>query len=207
MSTLADPDFVYHRTMAQVLGLIVAQLVGRPVISFRAFDYAAALNRYVSQAEAKLDAGLDELVGASAVVNLSDDEYFAMRARPSPSSSETPHGATRQSVKDKIAALHEAVSDLTRTSSAFDASADQLEGELAKELSWWQWPIRLWLKWKLLRVNARYKNLERNFLYPEGLDGRPLFKHVVFAPGVWTGYSGGEFSRLFLMTLYGGPFF
>jgi N-acetylated-alpha-linked acidic dipeptidase len=42
-------------------------------------------------------------------------------------------------------------------------------------------------------VNTKYKFLERKFLYPEGLDGRSWFKHVVFAPGKWTGYSGATF--------------
>jgi N-acetylated-alpha-linked acidic dipeptidase len=30
-------------------------------------------------------------------------------------------------------------------------------------------------------------------LYTEGLDGRSWFKHVVFAPGKWTGYAGATF--------------
>lgn len=45
-------------------------------------------------------------------------------------------------------------------------------------------------------VNDKYKYLERQFLYPNGLDGRPWFKHVVFAPGLWTGYSGVTFPGL-----------
>ncbi|KAI9784360.1 MAG: hypothetical protein M1816_000884 [Peltula sp. TS41687] len=45
-------------------------------------------------------------------------------------------------------------------------------------------------------VNDKYKYLERQFLYSTGLDGRPWFKHVVFAPGIWTGYSGVTFPGL-----------
>ena len=30
-------------------------------------------------------------------------------------------------------------------------------------------------------------------MFPDGLDGRSWFKHVVFAPGKWTGYSGATF--------------
>ena len=42
-------------------------------------------------------------------------------------------------------------------------------------------------------INNKYKLLERQFLYAPGLDGRDWFKHVVFAPGLWTGYSGATF--------------
>jgi N-acetylated-alpha-linked acidic dipeptidase len=42
-------------------------------------------------------------------------------------------------------------------------------------------------------INTKYKYLERKFLFPDGLDGRSWFKHVVFAPGKWTGYSGATF--------------
>lgn len=45
-------------------------------------------------------------------------------------------------------------------------------------------------------VNAQYKFLERAFLYPKGLDGRSWFKHVVFAPGKWTGYAGATYPGL-----------
>ncbi len=45
MQNFGDPGFVYHRTMAQVLGLIVAQLSELPVLSFSAVDYATALNK------------------------------------------------------------------------------------------------------------------------------------------------------------------
>jgi len=46
------------------------------------------------------------------------------------------------------------------------------------------------------RVNDKYKRLERAFLYAAGLEGRSWFKHVVFAPGLWTGYSGATWPGL-----------
>jgi N-acetylated-alpha-linked acidic dipeptidase len=48
----------------------------------------------------------------------------------------------------------------------------------------------------LASVNERYRLLERRLTHPGGLDGRTLFKHVVFAPGLWTGYAGGVFPGL-----------
>ncbi len=45
-------------------------------------------------------------------------------------------------------------------------------------------------------MNKKYKLLERQFLYAPGLDSRTWFKHVVFAPGLWTGYAGATFPGL-----------
>ena len=45
-------------------------------------------------------------------------------------------------------------------------------------------------------VNKQYKQFERAFISPEGLPGRPWYKHVVFAPGLDTGYAGVQFPAL-----------
>ena len=38
------------------------------------------------------------------------------------------------------------------------------------------------------RINDSLTRVERSFLLPGGLAGRPWFKHAVYAPGVTTGY-------------------
>jgi N-acetylated-alpha-linked acidic dipeptidase len=42
---------------------------------------------------------------------------------------------------------------------------------------------------RLARVNDALTRVERAFLMPDGLPGRPWFKHAVFAPGLTTGYA------------------
>ena len=88
-----------------------------------------------------------------------------------------------------VACFHDAATDL-------DALATDLAMKIHQGVPWWKW----WQKAKLYRkvrlVNNRYKFLERQFLYSKGLDGRPWFKHVVFAPGLWTGYAGATFPGL-----------
>jgi N-acetylated-alpha-linked acidic dipeptidase len=42
---------------------------------------------------------------------------------------------------------------------------------------------------RLARVNDALKRVERAFLLPDGLPGRPWFKHAVYAPGLTTGYA------------------
>jgi N-acetylated-alpha-linked acidic dipeptidase len=38
-------------------------------------------------------------------------------------------------------------------------------------------------------LDGALTRLERAFLLPKGLDGRPWFKHAIYAPGVTTGYA------------------
>jgi len=45
-------------------------------------------------------------------------------------------------------------------------------------------------------VNGITRRAERNFLIPEGLPGRPYFKHVLQAPGIFLGYGSDVFPGL-----------
>lgn len=45
------------------------------------------------------------------------------------------------------------------------------------------------------RVNKEYLEFERIFV-GKGLPGRPIYKHVVYAPGTWTGYEGVTFPSI-----------
>lgn len=40
------------------------------------------------------------------------------------------------------------------------------------------------------KLNEEYKHMERGFLDPKGLPDRSFFKHMLYAPGRWTGYAG-----------------
>jgi len=45
------------------------------------------------------------------------------------------------------------------------------------------------------RVNEAYLQFERIFI-GKGLPGRPIYKHVVYAPGIWRGYEGLTFPSI-----------
>ncbi|PSK60562.1 hypothetical protein B9Z65_712 [Elsinoe australis] len=95
-------------------------------------------------------------------------------------------------LSDALKPLTQAIERLQAASADFDRYADSLaqramtsERGALKEL------------YALIRkVNKKYQYLERAFLHDEGLDGRSWFKHVVFAPGLWTGYAGATWPGL-----------
>lgn len=92
--------------------------------------------------------------------------------------------------------LDKAISNLLDAAIKLDAHAADLTSQLGEHLPWYLWWKRAALYFKIRLVNDKYKMLNRKFLYQEGLDGRTWFKHVVFAPGLWTGYSGATYPGL-----------
>ena len=86
--------------------------------------------------------------------------------------------------------LEEAIYNMTEAAVSFDNYAASISARIGDEIPWWKWWGKVKLYYEIKKVNEKYKLLERQFLFPEGLDKRPWFKHVVFAPGRWTGYAG-----------------
>ncbi|KAK4190470.1 putative vacuolar protein sorting-associated protein 70 [Podospora australis] len=202
MEKYGDPGFVYHRTMAQVLGLIVAQLSDLPVIPFGAEDYTNALGEYVNKVEDKLDAALSPQTILSAM-EIDNEAMFDMRAshRNTSTLSTNSHSdkhppAAALKFKTSLKRLHKALQDLKEQAVELDTRASDLSRTVKEHIPWWKWLTKLKLYRQIRKVNTKYKFLERSFLYEEGLDGRSWFKHVVFAPGLWTGYSGAVFPGL-----------
>ena len=95
-----------------------------------------------------------------------------------------------------FAKLEAAVSQLHNTTVKFDAEASILDGAIRRDEPWWRWWRKARMYFAVKKVNFRYKMFERQFLWQKGLTGRSWFKHVVFAPGLWTGYSGATFPGL-----------
>ncbi|OLN80995.1 putative glutamate carboxypeptidase-like protein 3 [Colletotrichum chlorophyti] len=184
MEKYGDPGFVYHRTMAQILALVVAELSNVPVIRFNATDYATSLLAYVDQVEAKL----------SAAEPASDEELFRMRAGLSVPDVDAK--GSRDDFRAALQSLRFSIAELGAKAKKLDAAASWVEEELNSEIPWWNIVRKLKLAFAFVWVNKSYKGLERNFLYPGGLDGRSWFKHVVFAPGLWTGYAGAVYPGL-----------
>ena len=92
--------------------------------------------------------------------------------------------------------LSAAISRLHKATVALDAYAAHLAQDVKVDVPWWKWWSKVKLFYEVKKVNDKYKYFERQFLYDKGLDNRSWFKHVVFAPGVWTGYAGATFPGL-----------
>lgn len=154
MDNFGDPGFLYHTSIAQVAGLLVAKLVEEPVISFNATDYAFSLERYLNS--------LKETV------------------------------PKEDAPRNFFGALDAAIEAFQRVSVAFDHTASKLIDLASSKKP----GNRAELYRSIRSLNTKYKLLERQFLHAPGLDSRSWFKHVVFAPGLWTGYAGATYPGL-----------
>ena len=184
MNHFGDPGFVYHRAMAQVLNVLIAEISNTAVLQFGATTYADELDGYLDKVEKAFETG-------RSVADFSDDEdaISALRA-VNTSTSETGEPKTFHTHLHRLRA---AVSSMRDAAQKVDNEAQWCRERIDEGIPWWKFWERIKLGIVLTRTNLKYKKVERAFLYEGGLDGRNWYKHVVFAPGLWTGYSGGEF--------------
>jgi N-acetylated-alpha-linked acidic dipeptidase len=158
MERIIDPDFLYHKALAQLWGLMTAELVDAPILPFNVTDYATALEAYIDDVKK--------------------------------GSKQSHSTAIREHRFDNLTSAADRFLD---TAITFDREALALSQTICRKKGWFvRW--RPWqenhLKSKAKRVNGKLRALERQFLYEGGLDDRPWFKHTIFAPGYWEGYSG-----------------
>ncbi|KAK1757427.1 hypothetical protein QBC47DRAFT_296294 [Echria macrotheca] len=197
MQKYGDPGFVYHRTIAQIFGLMTAQLADKPLIAFQATDYAKGLREYVGKVEEKFDQTL--VIREMDMATMDEDAIVEFRGSQRKSSRQGDDDSPSHealSFRKELEKLHKALRKLHESALELDERAAELTDRAKQHIPWWKWPAWLRLALEIRKVNTKYKFLERDFLYHEGLDGRPWFKHVVFAPGLWTGYAGAVFPGL-----------
>lgn len=172
MEELGDPGFKYHVAMAKLLGVLVGELSNTIVMPFNATDYARALDGYLDEVRDKLRSGRRPSSGAG---------------------SSAPVEGSADALEESLERLRRFLAGLRVKAGELDERAAGANRALEHGLPWWNIvaKIKLWIT--IANVNAQYKHMERHFLFEGGLDNRSWYKHVVFAPGLWTGYSGGEF--------------
>lgn len=95
--------------------------------------------------------------------------------------------------EDLFKPLENAIEAFHRASIDFDYEAARISNILNSQTSS---ETRKDLYKSVRSTNTKYKLLERQFLYAPGLDSRTWFKHVVFAPGLWTGYAAATYPGL-----------
>ena len=177
MDKYGDNGWHYHVTMAKLLALSVATLSDSPILPLNATDYAKALQTYMQRVKDQAEKQQDSSQAPNPTSDSSSKPNLNFDFRP----------------------LDTALSSFLTAATSFDAHALSLTATLSDRNSlppWWQFWKRIALYRAARDVNTRLKLLERQFLYSKGLDHRSWFKHVVFAPGRWTGYSGATFPGL-----------
>ena len=171
-TNFADTDFAYGRTLAQTVGTAVIRLADADVLPFDFINFAETVKRYVDELK-KLQKGLqDEITERNKQIA---EGVFTAIADPKepyvpPSMEDVPPYLS-------FAPLENAVESLTQSAERYD--------RVAKKTLQMKAPLPAGT---LKGVNAKLIQAERTLISPDGLPGRPWFKHLIYAPGFYTGY-------------------
>lgn len=100
----------------------------------------------------------------------------------------TPHEAVKQ--------LKHALKRFEEVAKRTDKYSKYLQTEFNTDYPWYHLHKKFVILVKIQIHNWKISTLERLFLFDEGLDNRPWFKHIFFAPDRYLGYGGAVFPGL-----------
>ncbi|KAK9461446.1 uncharacterized protein V1516DRAFT_664602 [Lipomyces oligophaga] len=192
MDRFGDPTWQYHVTMVKLWGLLTLELCEREVAQFDVGEYVRSLNSYFDKIKAKIsDIALEEL----------ERELDEARNKVTKDDFEVPVKLPDFKlgwwyIGESLDNASEALITLDQKAAIFDTHSTAMETEYVTDYPWFKAYKKIRLYAQIAAINRQYMKFERQFLYSGGLDGREWFKHVVFAPGIWTGYAGAQFPAL-----------
>lgn len=166
----SDTDFAYGRALAQTVGSAVLRLADAELLPFEFSNLADTVAVYVKELRALLDERRAEALERNRQL---DEGVFQAVLDPRRPSVAPPREAVPPFLN--FAPIENAVSALER-------SAARYESALGKA---WSVGVPAGV---LEKLNRALIQSERRLTDPAGLPRRPWYRHVLYAPGVDTGY-------------------
>jgi N-acetylated-alpha-linked acidic dipeptidase len=167
-----DPTFEYGVALAKVAGRIMLRAAQAEIIPVRESDFAASVAGYDEELHKLADTLRSKTRELS---RLLDDESYKLTTNPEFPRAPPPRLAEVPYLN--FAELDNAVAKLEQSAKAFDkeyarlAAANDAASGAAKE-----------------RVNSALASLEQSLTDSHGLPGREWYQHMIYAPGLHTGY-------------------
>jgi N-acetylated-alpha-linked acidic dipeptidase len=167
-----DPTFEYGVALAKVAGRIMLRAAQADLIPARESDFAASISAYDEELHKLADGMRTKTVE---LTKLLDDESYKLTSNPD--TPRTPPERVAEVPYLNFAELDNAVLKLEQSAKAFDKEYARLDtsADPANQA-------------KRERVNATLTVLEQSLMDPHGLPGREWYQHMIYAPGLHTGY-------------------
>ncbi|MBV9878902.1 MAG: hypothetical protein JO180_00315, partial [Gemmatirosa sp.] len=174
----SDTSFVYGRALAQTAGTTVMRLAGADLLPFAFGNLAETARRYASELQQLRDRRAEQLADRRRDV---EGGVYAALTDPRDPTVAPPVLAPPPQLE--FAAVQNAVDALARAAARYEQAASRAldRGAASTDGGTAAAP-------NLAAVNARLLQAERALTAPEGLARRPWFKHLLYAPGWYTGY-------------------
>jgi N-acetylated-alpha-linked acidic dipeptidase len=163
----ADTDFRYGRALSQTIGIAVMRLADADLLPYDFGDFTETVGKYVAELEKLWKTKSDEIKERNKEIE--EGVYVAVA---DPQKTLVPPKAEDVPPFLNFAPLYNGMEKLRR-------SSDRYEKAVKK--------ATLGAK-PLAGANLKLTLAERALTLPDGLPGRPWFKHQIYAPGMYTGY-------------------
>jgi N-acetylated-alpha-linked acidic dipeptidase len=167
-----DTDFAYGRALAQVAGTMMIRLADADLLPFDFTNVADTVQTYVKELEALLKSQQDDVRERNRQI---DEGVFTATNDP-----KRPLQAPK---KERVAPalnfapLENAAERLTEVAARYRKAADAVRPALASSSA------------TARAVNAKVMQAERQLTDQAGLPKRPWYRHLLYAPGFYTGYA------------------
>ena len=171
-SHFSDSDFVFGRAMAQTGGTSVMRLADAEILPFDFVNLADTVQTYIKDLEKLLSDKQDEIRERNQEI---DEGVFKAtndprRPKVAPVREEIPPHLN-------FAPMQNALEALTHSSERYQKALAKKQGSLTDGQADW-----------LRGLNAQLIASERKLTSDDGLPRRSWYKHLLYAPGVYTGY-------------------
>lgn len=164
----SDTSFVYGRALAQTAGTAVIRAADADLLPFEFTRQAAAFGRYVEELKKLAKDKRDEVIERNRQI---EEGVFTATADPRKPS--VPPRIEEVPPFLNFAPLENALALLTKSSERYAIALEKSRSA--------QKPLPS-------SINKKLIESERRLTDASGLPGRPWFKHLMYAPGLYTGY-------------------
>jgi N-acetylated-alpha-linked acidic dipeptidase len=165
----SDSDFVYGRALSETIGTSVMRLADAEVLPFDFVDQADTVNKYIKDLQKLLKDKQDEITERN--MELEEGVFQA----------------TNDPRRPKVAAKHEEVpphlnfAPMENAAETLTRSAERYNRALAKAQASFSHA-------DIDGLNRKLIESERALTNTDGLPRRSWYKHLLYAPGIYTGY-------------------
>jgi N-acetylated-alpha-linked acidic dipeptidase len=169
----ADTDFAYARVLAQTAGTLTLRLADADVLPLDFSALSEEIARYVREVSELADTKRRE----AEETNLRLEEGL-FQAIADPKKAFVPPAPQPPVPHFDFSPLQNASEALTAAAGAYQRAFDEAFAPDAPAIS----------AERLAALNAVLRSFEGSLTSPQGLPGRPWYRHYVYAPGAYTGY-------------------
>jgi N-acetylated-alpha-linked acidic dipeptidase len=168
----SDTDFVYGRALAQTAGTILMRFADADVLPYDYSDFADTMHRFVTEVKKLLSDKQEEIRERNEAI---DQHLYDAVSDPRhpllpPPRQAVPPFLNFAPLDNALAKLDRSAQRYSKAIQAFSKKNDGADGD------------------KLAALNRDLIQVERRLTSPEGLPRRSWFKHLIYAPGFYTGY-------------------